>query len=75
MNAGDSDIDAIVYVWNSGTFVEHQRLPVPGDEDAEFFRIGERAFLATASIRTGHGRKRAALTGANPIRSWLRRRR
>jgi len=55
MNAGDSDIDAIVYFWNSGTFVEHQRLPVPGGEDAEFFCIGERAFLATASIRTGHG--------------------
>jgi len=55
MSAGDSDVEAIVYVRERGRFVEHQRLPVPGGEDAEFFRIGERVFLATASLRTGHG--------------------
>ena len=30
-------------------------LPAPGGEDAEFFTIGDRAFLAVASIRTGAG--------------------
>ncbi len=55
MNGGDSNVDAIVYRWNGGRFVEHQRLPVPGGEDVEFFRIGDRAFLATASLRTGSG--------------------
>ena len=29
--------------------------PAPGGEDAEFFRIGAREFLAVASIRTGAG--------------------
>ncbi|WP_077001368.1 hypothetical protein [Variovorax sp. KK3] len=53
MTLGDSDVDALVYRWHGGRFVEHARLPVPGGEDAEFFRIGERAFLATASLRTG----------------------
>lgn len=32
-----------------------QRIPAPGGEDAEFFRIGARAFLAVASIRHGKG--------------------
>jgi hypothetical protein len=30
------------------------KVPVPGGEDAEFFRIDGHAFLATASIRSGH---------------------
>lgn len=55
MNAGNSDVDALVFRWADGQFVEHQRLPVPGGEDAEFFRIGDRSFLATASLRTGQG--------------------
>ncbi len=55
MGAGDSDIETIVFRWAQGEFVEHQRLPVPGGEDAEFFVIGERAFLATASLRSGAG--------------------
>ena len=55
MNGGNSDIDALVFRWADGRFVEHQRLPVPGGEDAEFFRIGDRSFLATASLRTGRG--------------------
>lgn len=54
MNGGDSDISLIVYRHQDDKFVEHQRLPVSGGEDAEFFRIGDRAFLATASIRSGH---------------------
>jgi hypothetical protein len=53
MNGGDSDVDTPVYRWQDGRFVEHQRLSVPGGEDVEFFRISDRAFLATASLRTG----------------------
>lgn len=55
MMLGNSDIDALVYRWDGGRFALVQRLDVPGGEDAEFFRIGSRAFLATASLRTGAG--------------------
>ncbi len=55
MNGGDSDIDAIVYQWRDGRFVEHERLPVPGGEDALVFAIDDHRFLATASVRTGRG--------------------
>jgi hypothetical protein len=55
MTVGDSDIDALVYKWVDGQFRLVQTLPVPGGEDAEFFQIGQRAFLATASLRTGSG--------------------
>ncbi len=57
MGAGDSDVDMVVYRWEAGGdapgFVEHQRLPVPGGEDAEFFILDGRHFLATASLRSG----------------------
>jgi hypothetical protein len=57
MTLGDSNTEALVYRWEpseqGGRFTEHTRLAVPGGEDAEFFCIGERAFLATASLRTG----------------------
>jgi hypothetical protein len=55
ITVGDSDIDALVFVWVDGRFVAHGSLPVPGGEDAEYFRIGEREFLATASLRMGAG--------------------
>jgi hypothetical protein len=55
MNGGDSDTSLIVYRHQQAGFAEYQRLPVSGGEDAEFFRIGDRAFLATASIRSGRG--------------------
>ena len=55
MNGGDSDTSLIVYRHQQGGFAEYQRLPVSGGEDAEFFRIGDRAFLAAASIRSGGG--------------------
>lgn len=55
ITAGNSDVDLIVYRWAADHFVEHQRLFVPGGEDAEFFAIGERRFLATASLRAGAG--------------------
>ena len=55
MNGGDSDVDLLVLRHEGDGYAEYQRLPVPGGEDAEFFRVGERAFLATASIRHGRG--------------------
>jgi EPTP domain len=55
MTLGDSATEALVYRWEGGHFVEHARLDVPGGEDAEYFCIGERGFLATASLRTGKG--------------------
>lgn len=55
MTLGNSDIDALVYRWQGERFIPHGTLPVPGGEDAEFFTIGKRAFLATASLRTGSG--------------------
>jgi EPTP domain len=53
MNGGDSNMEALIYRWKESGFVEHQRLCVAGGEDVEFFRIADRAFLATASLRTG----------------------
>lgn len=55
MTVGNSDVDAPVYRWEAGQFHPLLTLPVPGGEDAEYFCIGERAFLATASLRTGAG--------------------
>jgi EPTP domain len=55
MNGGDSNVDMLLYRWSGGRFVDDGRLPVPGGEDALFFQIGDRDFLATASIRTGSG--------------------
>jgi hypothetical protein len=55
MNAGNSDIDAILYRWQDGRFQEAERVFMPGGEDAVFFRIGVERFLATASVRTGTG--------------------
>jgi hypothetical protein len=55
MNGGDSNVDMLLYRWAGGRFIEDGRLPVPGGEDAIFFRIGGIEFLATASIRTGSG--------------------
>lgn len=55
MGAGDSDVDLWVYRWEGAGFTEFQRLPVPGGEDAEFFDLEGRHFLATASLRSGHG--------------------
>ncbi len=55
MNGGDSNTDLLILRKTGSGFEEVDRLSVPGGEDAEFFRIGERAFLATASIRSGAG--------------------
>ena len=61
MTGGDSDTELLIHRWQDGRFVEYQRLPVPGGEDAEFFEIGDRAFLATASLRSGAGPYRMAV--------------
>lgn len=62
MTGGDSDVDSLLYRWQPGSgFVLHQRLPICGGEDAEHFRIGRRRFLATASLRAGHGPYRMAV--------------
>lgn len=55
MTAGDSDTQVLVYRWEGGRFVSHATLDAPGGEDAEFFRIGERVFLAVACLRSGSG--------------------
>jgi len=55
MNAGDSDIAALIYRWRDGRLVEHESLPLSGGEDVEHFTIGARHFLATAGIRSGKG--------------------
>jgi EPTP domain len=55
MNGGNSDTTVLLYRRAANMYVEHQRLPSPGGEDAEFFSLGDRDFLAIASIRSGQG--------------------
>ncbi|MEU9748100.1 ATP-binding cassette domain-containing protein [Streptomyces niveus] len=55
MNGGDSETRLRLLRLAGERFVPWGELAAPGGEDAEFFTIGERAFLAVASIRTGAG--------------------
>lgn len=55
MNGGDSDAGLLLLSLAGGRFEPWATLPAPGGEDAEFFRVGDRSFLAVASIRTGAG--------------------
>jgi EPTP domain len=55
MNGGDSNTNLKLYRWTEGKFIADGELPVPGGEDACFFRVDGAEFLATASIRTGAG--------------------
>jgi hypothetical protein len=55
MNAGDSDTDLLLLRRDGGRFVPWGELAAPGGEDAEFFTIQDRAFLAVASLRCGSG--------------------
>jgi len=55
MNGGDSDTDLLLLRRHGRQYVPWLTLPAPGGEDAEFFTIGDRSFLAVASIRTGAG--------------------
>ncbi|KAK7755363.1 hypothetical protein SLS62_002589 [Diatrype stigma] len=55
MHGGDSNVSLMLYRTSEGSteFQEYQQLDVPGGEDAEFFTIDGRTFLATACERTG----------------------
>ncbi|WP_210583260.1 hypothetical protein [Streptomyces sp. GESEQ-35] len=55
MNGGDSETEMLLLRRNGDRFEQWGTLAAPGGEDAEFFTIGDRAFLAVASIRTGAG--------------------
>ena len=55
MNGGDSDTELLLLNRTGDRFGPWGTLPAPGGEDAEFFTIGDRSFLAVASIRTGSG--------------------
>src|ERR1700722_16557549 len=55
MNGGDSDTELLLLNRTGDRFEPWGTLPAPGGEDAEFFTIGDRSFLAVASIRTGAG--------------------
>ncbi len=68
MNGGDSDTDLLLLHKTDSGYEAFQTLPTPGGEDAEFFRIGDRAFLATASIRSGAGPYR--FDTASTVYSW-----
>ncbi len=55
LNAGNSNVDTIIYRWQQGQFIEQERLPTPGAEDVLVFRIDGDTVLGTASIRSGTG--------------------
>jgi hypothetical protein len=62
MNGGDSDTDLMLLRRHGRQYVPWLTLSAPGGEDAEFFTIGDRSFLAVASIRTGAGPYNLAAT-------------
>lgn len=55
MTLGNSDVDTLLYKWSGGSFIESCRIRSAGGEDAEFFRIENRGFLAIANLRSGRG--------------------
>ena len=61
MNGGDSDTELLLLRRVDERFVPFATLPAAGGEDAEFFTIGDRSFLAVASIRAGSGPYRYAI--------------
>jgi EPTP domain len=71
MNGGDSGTQVLLLCRDhDGSFEPWTTLPGPGGEDAEFFTIGERSFLAVASIRTGAGPY--SFETSSPIYEWDR---
>ena len=60
MHAGDSDTDLLLFRRDRERYVPFATLPAPGGEDAECLKIGERVFLAVASLRSGAGPYRFA---------------
>lgn len=55
MNGGDSNTELLLLRRTRDRYMPWASLPAPGGEDAEFFTIGDRKFLAVASIRAGAG--------------------
>ncbi|HEY2684647.1 MAG TPA: hypothetical protein VGI93_14115 [Steroidobacteraceae bacterium] len=55
MNGGDSDTGALIYRWEQGGWLADGQLPLSGGEDAEFFTLGNDAYLITAGVRSGRG--------------------
>ena len=55
LDGGDSESAKVLVVRVGEDAGVVATLPVPGGEDAEFFTIGDRHFLAIASIRSGTG--------------------
>jgi hypothetical protein len=55
MNGGDSNTDLVLFRRAGGKYERWSSLAAPGGEDAEFFTIADRSFLAVANIRTGSG--------------------
>lgn len=53
MNGGNSDVDVIILREGKGLFFPYQSIPSHGNEGSEFFMIGDKKFLAVASIRSG----------------------
>ncbi|MCW2757505.1 MAG: hypothetical protein JWO46_1251 [Nocardioidaceae bacterium] len=69
INAGDSDTDALVLRRAGEGYRPFATIPAPGGEDAEFFTVGNRSFLALACIRTGAGPYR--YDAVSPIYEWV----
>jgi hypothetical protein len=55
MTGGDSNTELLLLRRTRDRYVPWASLEAPGGEDAEFFTIGDRKFLAVASIRSGAG--------------------
>ena len=68
MNGGDSDTHLLLLQRQGEHFALRATLPASGGEDAEFFTIGDRAFLAVASIRSGSGPY--SYTTTSTIHEW-----
>jgi hypothetical protein len=68
MHGGDSTTELLLLRRDEGRFTPWSTLPAPGGEDAEFFVIGDRAFLAVASLRSGSGPYR--FTTESQILRW-----
>ena len=53
MNGGNSDVDVLIFKWQNNKFIEYQLISSHGNEHVNFYKLGERYFLAVASIRSG----------------------
>lgn len=53
MDGGNSDVDVLIFKRQTDGYVIYQRIPGYGNEGAAFFTLGQDAFLAVASIRSG----------------------